>query len=152
MRSEDVTNDINQLGHNVLEFQRNETPEILGNPMAGPAQADIEQKPAVPELDTAQVIAPVVQIGFGIIASRRGAHWNLSKEETQALSGALADVLNKYMPSTSLGCEVTLLMTAGMIALPRLEADKRIGTQVSNGSDEAKTAKEKKPRATTKKK
>lgn len=70
---------------------------------------------------------------FGIIASRAGAHWELTEEEAKRLSYRVARVeqkygglLDKYAP------EFALLGCIGMIVYPRLliEAEKTDGKPV----------------------
>jgi len=63
---------------------------------------------------------------FAIAAGFLGDHWHLNEGEGEAFTAALDPVLDKYCPDLSLGVEITLVMAAGMIVLPRVMQTKAI--------------------------
>lgn len=73
---------------------------------------------------TAEVLAPLLQITFGIVASRRGPHWALSDGEAKEAGEAYGAVMDKYFPEVSMGPEVTAVMVTLAIVGPRVMQDK----------------------------
>jgi hypothetical protein len=63
-------------------------------------------------------------ICFGIVASAKGDHWNISKEEAQRLGTAWAEPLGPVLAANSkyVPWAVALLATSGVV-MPRLQID-----------------------------
>lgn len=77
------------------------------------------------ELSTADICSTVVALLFGIVAARRGEHWNLGADEQKALGEALGAVVDKYLPNMDTGPEAALVITAAIIIAPRLAVDRQ---------------------------
>lgn len=77
-------------------------------------------------IDSGQMCATCLSVGFGLVASRRGNHWALSDEEAEQFGGALGAVLDKYCPDIEGGPEYALIVAAGMVIAPRFLIDKRL--------------------------
>lgn len=90
-------------------------------PHSGPEQTER----AGPTLG-GEELAFVFEMGFGVVATRRGEHWKLSGEEAEQLGVATDRVLAKYLPDMQTGPEVALVLTAGMVFLPRMMLDKQL--------------------------
>ena len=86
---------------------------------------DMGAEPEPPGPSTADVLGPMLQITFGLLAAKRGAHWALSDEEATEAGRAYGDVLDKYFPDVAVGCEVTAVMVTLAIVGPRAMEDKR---------------------------
>jgi len=92
-----------------------------------PAVESVTQQPIISD-DDKRAIAGLLTTGFGvcfeIVASRRGEHWRLTKEEAgrlgMAWSEPLAPLLAKH--SQYVPWAVALLATSSVL-LPRLQAD-----------------------------
>lgn len=81
-------------------------------------------------MDTGELCASLLSIGFGLVASRRGDHWALNESEATETGNAIGAVLDKYFPDlASQGVEVTAVMTCAMVLTPRLMADKQLAAQ-----------------------
>lgn len=80
-------------------------------------------------------LAFIFEIGFGVVATRRGDHWKIKPDEAQQLGTATDKVLQKYLPNMQTGPEVALCLTAGMVFLPRLMMDQQIAAQAETPSD-----------------
>ena len=102
--------------------------------------AEGPQKPT----ETAEIIAPILQITFGVVAARRGAHWALTNEEAVELGRAYGAVLDKYFPDAAdkFGVELTAVMVTLAAFGPRIIEDKRKAAE-----EEAARAKEQAPKA-----
>jgi hypothetical protein len=79
-------------------------------------------------METAELCTAILSIGFSLIGSRRGAHWELNRTEADETGKAIGAVLDKYFPDLagSSGAEVTAVMTLGMVLMGRFAEDKRI--------------------------
>ena len=79
-------------------------------------------------METGELCTAILAIGFSLIASRRGGHWELNATEADETGKALGAVLDKYFPDLagSSGAEVTAVMTLGMVLMGRFAEDKRI--------------------------
>jgi hypothetical protein len=95
---------------------------VSGEWQPGPEQAGRQSAPGP---KTADVIAPLLLISFGLIAARKGAHWALSEPEATEAAAAYAEVLDKYAPDVAIGPEFTAIMVTAMLVAPRLGEDKR---------------------------
>lgn len=84
-----------------------------------------DPEPEQPKVKTADVLAPLLKITFGIVASKKGGHWNLADGEASELGQAYADVMDKYFPDMAVGCELTAIMCTLMVVGPRVAEDKR---------------------------
>jgi hypothetical protein len=95
-----------------------------------PEAMQAEQGEAQPEISTGEMCSSLLMIGFNLIGSRRGDHWNLSQEEASETGNAVGAVLDKYFPDMSnQGVEITAVMTCAMVLTPRLMADKQYAQQ-----------------------
>ena len=81
------------------------------------------EKPEPPPGIGRQELAALYQMVFGVVASRRGAHWNLNATEAGELGKATDAVIQKYAPGANLGVEGALVLTAAAITVPRIMAD-----------------------------
>jgi hypothetical protein len=79
-------------------------------------------------METAELCTAILSIGFSLIGSRRGAHWELNPIEAEETGKAIGAVLDKYFPelASASGAEVTAVMTLGMVLMSRYAEDKRI--------------------------
>lgn len=81
-----------------------------------------------PEMETSELCTALLSIGFSLIASRRGEHWELNRTEAVETGRAVGAVLDKYFPdlAASSGVEVTAVMTLGMVLMGRVAEDKKV--------------------------
>lgn len=86
------------------------------------AQPDPE--PAGPT--AAEVVTPMVGLLFSVVAARRGEHWELKRQEAEALGGELGAVLDHYWPEQEMPPWVGLAVAGVAVLGPRLAADKAI--------------------------
>ena len=100
---------------------------------APPAQASAEDKAAI-----AGLLTTSFGVVFEIIASQRGTHWRLSKEEATRTGNAWAEPLapllaenSKYVPWA-----VALLATFGIVA-PRLKQDETLKLEKAENAQTA---------------
>jgi len=84
-------------------------------------------------IDSGQLCATCLSVGFGIMAGRRGSHWALSAEEAEQLGNASGALLDKYCPDIDGGPEYAFIIAVGMVIAPRLMPDK----QIEAANDEA---------------
>lgn len=82
-----------------------------------PAKGDPE--PKAPTVGGKE-LAGLFQMVYGTLAIRLGAHWQLSGDEADQLGGATDAVLEKYGAKKAMGPEFTLIVTAGVVTLPRV--------------------------------
>lgn len=91
----------------------------------------------------ADKFAPVLGLGFGMIARMRGPHWALTEQELAGLSVAIADIAVYIpLPETELGIALALsnLATSLFIVVwPRIEEDAALNAQ-RHGVAEAERA------------
>lgn len=78
------------------------------------------EKPKKPAGVGSKELMALYQMSFALAAVRLGAHWQLSEEEASELSHATDAVLEKYGAKMAMGPEVTLVITAGMVTVPRI--------------------------------
>jgi len=100
-----------------------------GEPLGGEYVPGDEPAPDGPagNIETGEILAPVLQITFGVIAAKRGAHWALTDAEAVELGRAYGAVLDKYFPDAAnrFGVEITAIMVTAAAFGPRLIEDKR---------------------------
>jgi len=82
-----------------------------------PAKGDPE--PKAPTVGGKE-LAGLFQMVYGTLAIRLGAHWQLTDDEAGQLGGATDAVLEKYGAKNAMGPEFTLIVTAGVVTLPRV--------------------------------
>lgn len=102
--------------------------EKLATDAAGdftPSAADVAAPEAapVPSMESAKMCGQLVKVVFGVMAVRRGDHWNLNDEEAGLMGGALGGVLDKYAPNMQTGPEAALVLAGLLIVGPRIAAD-----------------------------
>lgn len=78
-----------------------------------------EPEPKAPTVGGKE-LASLFQMVYGTLAIRLGAHWQLSGDEADQLGGATDAVLEKYGAKKAMGPEFTLIVTAGVVTLPRV--------------------------------
>lgn len=89
-----------------------------------------EHEAAEPQISTGELCTSLLMIGFNLVGSRRGGHWNLTPEEATETGNALGAVLDKYFPDLSeQGVEITAVMTCAMVLTPRIMQDKQIAAE-----------------------
>lgn len=94
------------------------------------AAGEVEAAADPEAMDTGEMMTSLLQIGFGLVASRRGDHWALNEAEATETGNAIGGVLDKYFPDLSnQGVEVTAVMTCAMLLTPRLMTDKQLAAQ-----------------------
>lgn len=98
-----------------------------------PGSGAPEAEPQGPS--TGEMVAGVLAITFGLVAARRGAHWNLSAAEAQQAGEAYGAVLDKYFPDMKAGPEVAAVAVTAMIVLPRLAADRAAADREEGRTD-----------------
>ncbi|MAK42706.1 MAG: hypothetical protein CMN80_00935 [Spongiibacter sp.] len=101
---------------------------FAGEPEFIPGQGGEEPQPDQPTLG-GEELAFIFQVGFGVVASRRGDHWKIADDEAQQLGAATDAVLQKYLPDIQTGPEVALVLTAGMVFLPRIMTDQQLAAE-----------------------
>lgn len=72
---------------------------------------------------TGDVIAGLLVVTFGFVASKRGPHWQLSPAEANELGSAYGAVIDKYWPDFQSGVELTAIGLTLAVAAPRLVED-----------------------------
>lgn len=99
-----------------------------------------EPEPAGPS--TADVVAPLLGMGFSLIAARRGDHWNLRREEGEALAEEVGRVLDHYWPDQELPPWAGLAVAGAAIIGPRIAADRAKAAAEEASDAEARKAAE----------
>lgn len=90
----------------------------LDNELAPPTIQEIEPVKAEPEVETAELLAPVIAITANILAP----NWQITDDETNQLATVYGALLDKYLPdnpASKYGLEITALMTTGLIFAAR---------------------------------
>ncbi len=96
-----------------------------------------KDQPDQPELG-ADELAFIFELGFGMVAGRRGEHWKIESDEAKSLGLATDRVLQKYLPDLKTGPEVALVLTAGALILPRWVMDKQAQAEAeAKGAEDA---------------
>lgn len=99
-----------------------------------PSGAGAAAKPSVPKQSKLAIpgegIAPLFAVVFGLVAARRGAHWQLAPEEAEQLGEATSALLKHVpAPAKQVGLAVDIL-AAGVVALavvgPRISVDAQV--------------------------
>lgn len=98
-----------------------------------PGDGAPEAEPQGPSIG--EMMAGVLGITFGLVAARRGAHWNLSAAEAKQAGEAYGAVLDKYFPDMRTGPEVAAVAVTAMIVLPRLAADRAAAEREESRTD-----------------
>lgn len=89
--------------------------EVHAEPLQPGAEPE-PAEPAAPEIDTAELLANLLQPAFVILAPA----WEIKPAESQALAGAWAPVIDKYFPNLSMGVELQAALVTLAIIGPRL--------------------------------
>lgn len=75
---------------------------------------------------TAEILQPLIEGGFGILAP----NWGVSPAECQELSAAYGLVIDKYCPDMDLldkyGPEIAAVTATAMIVLPRMKTPRKL--------------------------
>lgn len=80
-------------------------------------------QPEIIEPDTKDVLAPVLQMGFAVLAP----NWQVSQPEIDQLAEVYSGLLDKYLPNGigSYGLEVSAVMVTAAVVLPRLNTPRK---------------------------
>lgn len=97
---------------------------VAGVNQVGAGSGGGEPMPVLPKEPDPNLVL-LLSLLFDMTAGVAGDHWSLKPNEADSLSMALDPVLSKYLGDFDMGCEVTLLLTAGMIIIPRVQASKQ---------------------------
>lgn len=81
---------------------------------------------AAVNVDTGAVMGSLMTAVFAVLAARRGDHWMLSEGEAMSLGGAVAAVLDKYVPDMESGPEFALVMVSLTVIGPRAMTDIKV--------------------------
>ncbi len=73
--------------------------------------------------ETGAVLGGLVAVVCNVVSARRGDHWQLKPEESEAVGDAAAAVLDKYVPNVEAGPEFALVMVCLGVFGPRLLVD-----------------------------
>lgn len=85
------------------------------------------EEPKVTGINTGEMLGGLLMVTFNqVLAPRRGEHWALQAEEGLALGEAYGEVVDKYFPDFSGGCELTAIAVTLAVVGPRLMQDKAI--------------------------
>jgi hypothetical protein len=87
------------------------------------------------EQSSAEMVGALATVAFAVVAARRGPHWALTAAEAEEFGKAGGAVLDKYAPDLHTGPEAALVLTAGMIVLPRLLTDKQAEKEAAQPKD-----------------
>ena len=74
--------------------------------------------------ETGAVLGGLVAVVCNVVSARRGDHWKLKPEESEAVGDAAAAVLDKYVPDVEAGPEFAFVMVCLGVFGPRMLADK----------------------------
>lgn len=91
-----------------------------------PPPEDLKAQPGQPAPqapDVGEMMAGVLVLGFGLMASRRGEHWNLTEPEARELGSAIGAVCDHYFPGMQMGPLPALAVVAGVVIGPRVMQD-----------------------------
>lgn len=100
------------------EFRRLEAE--AGGLSEGPA-------PTIQQGPTSEIIEPILQMGFAIIAPA----WQVSDPECKELAKCYGALIDKYFPDGmgQYGVEVTAAMTTAAVILPRMKIPRKLETK-----------------------
>ncbi len=101
-----------------------EAESIEGDYIGGDSGQD--QEPEGPAFTTADILEPLLRISFGLVATRKGKHWELSGPESKEAAQAYGAVIDHYFPDVTGGPVVSALLVTGAILGPRVAQDKAI--------------------------
>ena len=72
----------------------------------------------------AELAGKFSEVGFGVVANKRGSHWSLSDDDSRQLGVAIAQVVYKYMPDMeNLGPVGNLAVVSAVVVGPRFMLD-----------------------------
>lgn len=77
-------------------------------------------------MSTADILAPLLKISFGLIASVKGQHWQLTDEVATEAAAEYGRCIDYYFPDMNTAPWVGAAMTTGMILAPRIMQDNQI--------------------------
>lgn len=113
-------------------------PEVVNEPATEKLDADAIEKAVMgehipageeaqpapePDIPGAMLWAMLWQTACGLLAGRRGKHWELTDKEAKMLGEATDPVAEKWLPDFEKGPEAALIITAAMIVSPRVSVD-----------------------------
>jgi hypothetical protein len=98
-----------------------------------PEAGQAVREPEAPEPSTAEILKPVLGMGFGILAP----NWQVSDSEVEQLSECYGQLVDKYFPKGvgNYGLEINAIMLTGAIVLPRLKMPRKAAPQPETEKD-----------------
>jgi hypothetical protein len=89
-------------------------------------------QPGPTEPPTSEIIEPILQMGFAILAPA----WQVTDPECKELSKCYGALIDKYFPDGvgQYGVEVTAVMTTAAVILPRMKIPRKLEPQPVEGS------------------
>lgn len=115
---------------------------------AEPLEGDWQQASPEPNqpangMNTADIIATLLKISFGLVAAVKGEHWNLTDEVATEAADEYARCLDHYFPNIDTAPWVGAAMVTGVMLAPRIMTDNAIAAQKAKAEQDG-TATEKK--------
>jgi hypothetical protein len=96
--------------------------EVENGIIPEPGQEGAEPDAAGGDIPTAEMIRPLISLGFATLAPA----WKVSEQEQAGLTEAYAAVIDKYFPGgLNLGPEMAALLVTAGIVLPRLNMPRK---------------------------
>jgi hypothetical protein len=90
-------------------------------------------RPAIKTGTSAEEYAGLVTVLISSAAAIAAPNWKITAEESKAIGDAAGPVLVKYFPDANPGPEMALLLTVGMVILPRLSIPRKLEEPAQNG-------------------
>ena len=105
---------------------------------AGPAQQP--QQPQQQGPGAAEVLFPILQMGFGVVAP----NWNVQDSEVQQLAECYGQLTDKYFPDGlgDYGVEISAVMVTAAIVLPRLKLPRKIEQKPAEAANDSQYSQE----------
>jgi hypothetical protein len=88
-------------------------------------------------MNTADILAPILQIGFGMIASVKGEHWKITDDLATEAGAEFGRCIDHYWPEMNTAPWVGSAMALGMLLTPRMMEDRRIEAEKAQAESEA---------------
>lgn len=102
--------------------QENSLRELMPDfePKKGAGTGSKSKTQKEPDKESVAMVSLMYAGVFAVLASRLGAHWQLSEAEIVSLAEPTVAVIAKYYPDARVGAEVALLAAVAMVVVPRL--------------------------------
>lgn len=128
----------------ILSLQATALDDELAPPTLQEIQGEIAPTKTEPEIETAELLAPVIAITAEVFAP----NWQLTKDEVTSLATVYGALVDKYLPdnpASKYGLEITALMTTAMIFAARKGMPMKLEEKQVNEPELVKEKQEKKP-------